>query len=273
MVDSELWQAILLGIVQGITEFLPISSDGHLIIVHALLNRFGAQSTSQTSHLEFDVVLHIGTLAAIIAIYRHDLLSLLKRPRLSALIVLATIPAVVVGFTVKDAVEALGEHVTWGPVSAGLGLLVTAVLLLIGQRVERGEKGLDGLTTRDAIVIGVLQSLAIAPGISRSGSTIAGGLWSGLRRDAAATFSFLMAVPVISGAATLVLVKLFQKGSAETLRWDVLLVGTVTSFVVGLFALSALIRIVTNRKLHWFAYYCLTAGSLTLVWQLVERWM
>lgn len=272
MVDSELWQAILLGIVQGITEFLPISSDGHLIIVHALLNRFGAQSTSQTSHLEFDVVLHIGTLAAIIAIYRHDLLGLLKRPRLSALIGLATIPAVAVGFTVKDAVEALGEHAIWGPVSAGLGLLITAVFLLIGQRVERSEKELNDLTTRDAIVIGMLQSLAIAPGISRSGSTIAGGLWSGLRRDAAATFSFLMAVPVISGAATLVLVKLFQKGSAETLRWDVLLTGTITSFVVGLFALSALIRIVTNRKLHWFAYYCVVVGTATLVWQLVESW-
>lgn len=266
--DSELWQAILLGIVQGITEFLPISSDGHLVIVHALLNQFGSPQSAQTSNLEFDVVLHIGTLAAIIVVYRHDLFALFKHPRLCGLIVLATIPAVVVGFTVKDAVEALGQHAVWGPVAAGLGLLVTAVFLIIAQRVERNEKGLDDLTPRDAIVIGFLQSLAIAPGISRSGNTIAGGLWSGLRRDAAATFSFLMAVPVIAGAATLILAKLLQKGTATSLRLDVLVVGSVTSFVVGLFALRALIRIVTNGKLHWFAYYCLAAGTATLVWQL-----
>jgi undecaprenyl-diphosphatase len=267
--DSDLWQAILLGVVQGITEFLPISSDGHLVIVHSLLNDIGVKASGHTSNLEFDVMLHIGTLAAIIVVYRRDLWALLHHPRLCGLVVLATIPAVGVGFSLKDTIEALGQHAMWGPISAGLGLLVTALFLLISQRVERNEKGLDELTPRDAILIGVLQSLAIAPGISRSGSTIAGGLWSGLRRDAAATFSFLMAVPVIAGAATLILAKFGEKRFEDPFEPDVLVVGMITSFVVGLFALRALIRIVTNRKLHWFAYYCIAAGSATLVWQLV----
>lgn len=266
--DSELWQAILLGIVQGITEFLPISSDGHLVIAHALLKRFGISSASQTSNLTFDVILHIGTLAAIVVLYRRELIGLWHRPHLCALIVVATVPAVLVGFSVDDLVEAVGEHETWGPVSAGVGLLITAAFLFIGQRTERNEIPLERLTLRDAIGIGVLQALAIAPGISRSGSTIAGGLWRGLRRDAAATFSFLMAVPVIAGAATLKLVKLFSQHSETPPRWDVLTLGTITSFVVGLLALRILIRVVTRGKLHWFAYYCVAVGTATLVWQL-----
>lgn len=264
MLDTELLKAIVLGVIQGITEFLPISSDGHLVVFHKLLeNWFGTSPGEQTSQLHFDVVLHIGTLGSIVLIYWRDLVGLLKNPRLCALIIVATIPAGVIGLTLKDLVEQAFNS----PLTAGFGFLVTAGLLLLGQRLAHESRGLDALTVRDAIAIGLLQSLAIGPGISRSGSTISAGLMTGLRREACATFSFLIAVPVIGGAALLV-IKDILGGAGGVYRTDVLVTGTITSFVVGVAALRVLLKVVARGKLHWFAYYCLIAGAATIAWQL-----
>lgn len=267
MPDAELIKAIVLGIIQGITEFLPISSDGHLVIFHALLeNWFGKPDSPGASPLHFDVVLHIGTLGSILVVYRRELFGLLSNLRLCLLILLATIPAGVIGLLLKDQVEQAFNS----PLMAGYGLLVTAGMLLSGHVWGRERKGLDLLTPRDAILIGFAQSLAIGPGISRSGSTIPVGLICGLRREAAATLSFLMAVPVIGGAALLV-IKDILAGKGGTFRTDLLIAGTLTSFVVGVGALTLLLKVLARGKLHWFAYYCIVVGIGTIIWQLVIR--
>lgn len=268
MIDQEMLRAIILGVVQGITEFLPISSDGHLVISQALLEHWSrTAATGGQSDLHFDVVLHIGTLGSIIVVYWRELWALRKQPRLCALIVLATIPAGVVGLTLKSQMEEAFQS----PLAAGFGLLATAAILFAGQRCQREpRRGLDALGPRDAVVIGLLQALAIAPGISRSGSTIAGGLMTGLRRDTSATFSFLIAVPVIAGAVLLVLKDIFLEGTAVG-RFDVLVVGTVVSFVVGVIALRVLLKVLARGKLHWFAWYCLCIGTIVVAWQGIER--
>ncbi len=266
MLDAEVLEAIVLGIVQGIAEFLPISSSGHLVIFSELLDRWLGIDASNSQKLQLNVTLHVGTLFAILVVYRADVRQLLHRPRLLTAIILASIPAGVIGIALLDFFKAAFET----PLIAAIGLIMTAILLLVGQRWERNEDSLEQLSKRSAFAIGVFQGLALVPGISRSGSTIAGGLLAGLKREAATTFSFLIAIPAIGGAALLTLKDVLQGAGAGNSA-AALILGGVTSFVVGLFALKWLIRIVSQRKLHWFAYYCLTVATLTLVWQLAER--
>lgn len=263
MFDTEMLRAIILGIVQGITEFLPISSDGHLVIVTALLERWlGVASQQDKSDLHFDVVLHIGTLGSIVVVYWRELWALRLNWRLCGLIVLATIPAGVAGLTLKSVVKEAFDS----PLIAGIGLLITAAILLIGQKFAREGRSLDAMTHRDALAIGFLQALAIAPGVSRSGTTISAGLMTGLRRDTAATFSFLIAVPVIAGAVLVTLKDVFA-GEESAGRFDVLCVGTAVSFVVGWAALRGLLAVLARGKFHWFAYYCIVVGTAVIAWQ------
>lgn len=267
MFDLEICKAIVLGVVQGVTEFLPISSDGHLVLVQTLWQRCTGQSMAHEGHLAYDVVLHIGTLAAIVVLFRRELWSLRKQPRLCLLLVLATIPAGVAGLTLKKLVEQSFES----PLAAGLGLLVTAGFLYGAHwyRPPPPVRTLDQVTLWDALVIGLLQALAIAPGISRSGTTICAGVWRGLDRQVAATWSFLMAVPVISGACALVLKDLWL-GKTPSLRLDVALVGVTVSFVTGLLALRVLIRMVAAGRWLLFATYCAALGTAVVIWQLIE---
>lgn len=266
MPDSEFFQAIILGVVQGIAEFLPISSSGHLVIFDALLQQFFGTSTGDSEKLQLNVALHLGTLFSIVFVYWSDLWRLLRQPKLIVCIIVATIPAAVVGLTLKDWFESLFQT----PLVAGCCLFATAGLLLAGQHFERNELPIDKLTPGRALIIGLFQAIALLPGISRSGSTIAGGLLTGLRREAATAFSFFIAIPAIGGAAVLTARDIW-KGAGETIDPVIMLAGMITSFVVGLFALTWLIRIVTQRKLHWFAIYCGTVGLLTVIWQLSIR--
>lgn len=247
-----IWQTLLLGIVQGIAEFLPISSSGHLVIVESLLG-------SEVENLELNVALHFGTLLSILVVYRRDILPTLRKLRLVAAIIVATLPVVVVGLFFKD----LLEQAFSTPLAAGAGLLVTATLLFITPRLDGGTRTLDELRLRDALVVGLFQAIAPIPGISRSGSTIFGGLLAGLRRDTATDFSFYIAVPAILGATVLAAKGLLEEGPGET-PFTALLVGMVVSFVVGIVSLKALIRIVAGRRLHLFGWYCLIVGLLVL---------
>lgn len=267
MFDKEFLRAIILGIVQGITEFLPISSDGHLVIVQSLLNAWlGEPSTSEKiSELHYDVVLHIGTLGSIVVVYWRDLWELRLNWKLCGLIVLATIPAGVAGIALKSRVE----EAFHSPLAAGVGLLVTAGILLAGQRWAREQRDLVEITPRDAALIGLMQALAIAPGVSRSGSTISTALACGMQSRAAATFSFLMAVPVIAGAAVLML-KEIVTGEKTAGRADVLVVGTVTSFIIGWVALRWMLAVLARGKFHWFAYYCAVVGFAVIGWQMLS---
>ena len=261
---QELFQVIILGIVQGIAEFLPISSSGHLVIVNELLSG-GINSTADD--LAMNIALHLGTLGSILVVYRRDLRSLLFDTKMILAIIIATLPIVLVGLTLKDAVESAFET----PAVAAGGLLMTALLLWLCEWLEPAGNDQSINTPektpnlKQAISIGLFQALAVVPGISRSGSTIAGGVMTGLPRQLAAKFSFLIAIPAILGATVLHTKDMLE--STEPFPFDAtLLVGAIVSFVVGVFALEGLLKIVRKKKLRWFAVYCLCASLATFAW-------
>lgn len=255
---NEYLQVIVLGIVQGIAEFLPISSSGHLVLTEQLLGQLGGHSIATGKELE--VMLHVGTLLSILVVYAHDLWKIAFQPRTIAILVVATIPAAVVGLLLEDWFEQAFDS----PMIAGFGLLVTAALLWVAQRMERARFNDGDLPWANAIVIGMFQAVALVPGISRSGSTISGGLLTGVDRLSATRFSFLLAIPVTLGAVLLTTKKIVEEGglSVDT---GPLLLGIVVSFVTGLLTLRWLIRLISQRKLHWFSIYCASVGLLTIV--------
>lgn len=262
-------RVFILAVIQGIAEFLPISSSGHLVIVNELLKRFQGGEIPDEG-MTLNIVLHLGTLGSILVVYFRRLQSVLLEMdwRLCSAIVLASVPAAIVGIGFKDRLESLFNS----PAVAGFGLLVTATLLILSQRLQSGRFTDRALPWPIAFVVGCFQAVALLPGISRSGSTISGGLLSGMQRESAATFSFLIAIPAIGGAAFLDMLKFLKPGHAETLTmpWTTLLMGMVVSFLVGIVALRMLIQLISRQRLHWFGYYCLCMGALVLVWQAYE---
>jgi undecaprenyl-diphosphatase len=247
------WEAILLGFVQGLTEFLPISSDGHLILVEHILGR-------KVDNVAFNVALHAGTLLTIIVYFWKDLLRAAADRKLILAIIVATLPAIPVGLFLKDFIDETLNT----PVAAAIGLLITAAFLFATAFVDRGQRELKDIRIRDALVIGALQALAPAPGVSRSGSTIFGGLICGLTRDAAARFAFLIAVPAIGGALVLYTKHLVENKSGG-IALGPAFVGAVVAFVVGLVAVRLLMAVVVRRQLKGFAWYCLALGLAVLV--------
>ena len=259
----------ILGIVQGITEFLPISSSGHLALLDALFG-FGEKDI-----MSLVVVMHAGSLAAIVAIYFRELCKFLKPERfhLLCMLILATIPAGVAGVVI--------HHFKWDDnlnnmLFVGGGFLVTgAVLRLTGRpKLIARSEGPDGtplenISARQALIVGFAQMFAIAPGISRSGSTISAGVLCGIKREAAGTFSFLMAIPVIGGA---VLVKLLgavrHGGDMGGMAVGPLLLGFVVSAAVSFAVLALLIKIVRRGKFSYFSWYMLALGAAVTLWQM-----
>jgi undecaprenyl-diphosphatase len=248
------FEAILLGIVQGITEFLPISSDGHLLIVEHWLGR-------KVDNVAINVALHAGTLLSIVVMFFRDLLAALRRPKLILAIIVATLPLIPFGLFFKRIID---ETLNTLP-AAGAGLLLTAAFLFLATRVREGTRTLEDITAWDGLVVGLFQVLAPAPGVSRSGSTILGGLLCGLTRDAAARFAFLIAVPAICGALVLYSRKLLKGENGDAIAMGPLGAGALVSFVVGIFAIKALMAVVVRRKLGGFAWYCLLLGSAVLI--------
>ena len=265
-----LWEIILLGIVQGLTEFLPVSSSGHLVVVNALLEAMGSEPVENL--IEVSIVLHLGTLGAVLHFYRREIWKLLGEDRraIPALIV-GTIPAAFVGILIKkglpEASEAWVEQwVLENPLVAGALFPVTALTLLWMSRREEGDTAYTHLNWRQALAIGVMQAIAILPGISRSGFTIAAGLGVGLQRKAASTYAFLLAIPVIGGAGLLEGVDAIQEGTTGTPLLN-LAIGFAVSFAVGLVALKLLVGLVQRGRLALFAYYLLPLGVVTVAWQ------
>jgi undecaprenyl-diphosphatase len=265
-----LLSVILMAIVQGITEFLPISSDGHLAITNALLESLGGQPAPDL--LEVTLILHLGTLASVLVFYRRELVQLLFRDRKAILpIIVATIPAVIVGLGIEKGLpDSISKPLLESPLLAGFGFLISAAALWWSTRCPQGDMHYTELPLGKAMLIGILQSIAILPGVSRSGMTISGGLGSRLSRTSSATFSFLMAVPVIAGAGLLKMIDLFQKGTTTTPIPN-LAVGFVVSMIVGLAAIAVLIRFVQRGRLNWFVYYLVPLGIVVIVWQLAAR--
>ncbi|MFO0919043.1 MAG: undecaprenyl-diphosphate phosphatase [Planctomycetaceae bacterium] len=263
---SETLYVLVLAVLQGIAEFLPISSSGHLVIGKSLLSEFWPDAVSTSGGMQLEVALHAGTLGSILLVFAKDLWQLRRDWRLCLLIILASIPAGVVGITLKKSLEPMFES----PLVAGCGLLVTAIFLLLGQKLASGKYTERDQPWATAFVVGCFQAIALVPGISRSGSTIAGGLLTGLQRIAAAKFSFLMAIPAIGGATLLEAKDLLIDGTPLAYGLGSLTLGIIVSFVVGIAALRLLLLVVARGQLHWFAYYCLTAGMLTILWQLLQ---
>lgn len=272
------FQAFILGITQGITEFLPISSDGHLILVPALFGweRFG---------LGFDVVLHASTLAATVAYFRKDVWRLAKAlfsraaeqardRRLALFLIYATIPSVIIALAFEplvDQVETLA--MTTQVTIVGIFLLVTAVLLggaeFLAKRVKSTTNSAEDISLKNALIIGFAQGFAVAPGLSRSGTTIATGVALGMRRDEAARFSFLLSIPIIAAATSKkILLDVIVGGEALPPAFP-LIVGLVTTAIVGYAAIALLLPYVRKHSLAAFAVYTAIVGTAILVWNFV----
>lgn len=261
-----IWQALFLGALQGATEFLPISSSGHLVLVPWLLGW-------EAAGLTFGAAVHLGTLLAVLVYFREDLWTLLvaglqslrarrvesPQQRLAWLIVIATIPAALAGVLLEDWFEAMFAS----PLMVSLLLLVTGTVLWLSERLGQRLKMAEQARLPDAVAIGLAQAAAIAPGISRSGATIAAGLTRGLKRAEAARFSFLLSVPIVLGAGLMEMRYYFSADGAGSLPLAV--AGGVAAALAGFLAISFLLRYLRRRSLMLFAVYCWVVGGLCAV--------
>ena len=269
-------QAIILGIVQGVTEFAPVSSSAHLVLVPWVLGW-------SNPGVAFDTVLHLGTLTAVLAYFWREWLRVVKgfllsltvrgpwhtRPggrlaapdcRLAWWIIIGSIPAAVLGFTFKDFFESLFDS----PAAVGALLLFTALFLLLGERFGRRKREMAQMNLVDTLLIGLAQAAAIAPGISRSGATISAGLGRGLQRDDAARFSFLLGAPVILGAGLVQVLHLARSGGLAA-EFSSLAVGFLAAAISGYLCIKLLLSYLRRGKLYVFAAYCAVIGVAALI--------
>lgn len=270
-----IWNAVILGLVQGLTEFLPVSSSGHL----SILNNLFSMTMTDDGHLFFDVLLHLGTLASICIVYWKDIRQMFfevigfvnlgplagqrqeryPAARMFFMIVMATIPMFLI-LPVKDMIETL----YYNNIFIGVALVLTGCMLYVSDKMKEGRKSEGGITVLDAIIIGLCQCVAVVPGLSRSGTTITAGIATGLRRDFAVKFAFLMSLPAVLGANILSLVDAAKEG----INWACVpayLVGMVVATVSGIAAISLLKYIAQKGKFGGFAYYCWVMGVLSII--------
>jgi len=271
---EDVFRAIVLGIVQGLTEFLPISSSGHLVVVRRLFH------WSETDSLTFDVGLHVGTTVAVLAYFWREWLTMarsvllwifrraepsrIKHPydeRIFFLILLGSIPVGIAGLALEGWFE---DHVR-DPVVIGCTLIVFGIVLFAAERFSRPERTLEEATWFDAVFIGLAQACSLVPGVSRSGFTISAGLFRGFTRQDAARYSFLLSTPAIGGAA---LLKFSEAARDGTLSDDLgpILVGATVSAVVGLLAIAGLLRLIQTRSFTPFVVYRLLVGAFCIVY-------
>ena len=264
-------QALILGIIQGITEFLPVSSSGHLVIIPYLLG----WDLPSDQMFPFNVLIQISTLMAVILVYREDILEIIrsmiagirsKKPfddikaKTGWLTILATIPAILVGLLFKKQIEVAFTL----PVAAGAFLLVTALLITLSEKLGKKTRDIASLSWIDALVMGIAQAMAVFPGISRSGSAISSGIFKGLNRKTAGQFTFLMAIPIMTAAGVIGLIDLKLLPNTKEFL-PIMIVGFITSGVVGFFAIRWLLGYITNHSLLPFAIYCFVLGCGTLL--------
>ncbi len=257
MMNAEILEAVVLGIVQGITEFFPVSSTAHLILFPWFFGWHGEIDT-----LTFDVALHAGTLAALIACFYRDWIDLLVRDRrMLSYLLLSTIPAGIAGLLLHD----IAEHTLRSP------LIIVGSLIIIGILMLIAEKGYDKtrrstfseITLADALFVGCAQAIALIPGVSRSGITITAGIFRNITREAAARFSFLLSTPVIGGAALLGVRKLIKH--PDSYHFDVFAAGFLAALLSGFFAIQFLLRFLRRHPLNVFVYYRFFLAGIIVV--------
>ena len=258
--------AIVLGLVQGLTEFLPVSSSGHLVLLQRI---FGISEPG----MFFGVMLHVGTLLAVFVVLWRDIWVILRKPiqPLTGFLIIGTVPAVIGALTFKGQIELAFETGRF----LGISFLITSALLctaeLLPGRTSNSLKKTEEMTWADALVVGIMQAIAMIPGVSRSGATITGALSRKLNRDLAARFSFLLSIPAIMGALVLQLAEVFSvAGAAEITSVGLvpLIAGTVTAAITGFFAVRFMLKIIREKTLFGFAIYTAALGILVLADQL-----
>ena len=280
MVTLTYSKAIILGLVQGLAEFLPISSSGHL----ALLQHFFGISGDDV--LLFTVLLHMGTLISVFIVYWKDIVALVfelfycigdiikgRGPRINAnptrklgfMIIVATIPTAVIGLLFNDTFEGFYSNM----LVVGVALLFTGTILWIAERFGKNDKHIDEMKFTHAVIVGTMQGIAITPGISRSGSTLFGGLISGLERDFAVKFAFLISIPSILGSFVLEVPDTIKSGT-DGMSLGPALVGVTVAALSGLFAIKAMIKIVSGKKLTLFSFYTWALGIAVIVYTIIE---
>lgn len=270
-----LLNAMILGLIQGIAEFLPISSSGHL----SILNNLFHMTTTENGHMFFDVLLHLGTLFSVCVVYWQDIVQMFYEvlgflhagplagerrahypaARLFLMIVLGTLPLFLI-LPINDMMEGL----YYKSVFIGVMLVLTGCILYISDKMQQGKKTEKNMSMLDAIIIGLCQAVATIPGLSRSGTTITAGLATGLRRDFAVKYSFLLSLPAVLGANILAFAKAIRTG----VDWSCLpayLVGTVVAILSGIASISLLKHIAAKGKFGGFAYYCWVVGVLSII--------
>ena len=271
------FQGILLGFVQGLTEFLPVSSSGHL----SVFQNFFGMTTAGDNNLLFDVLLHLATLFSVCFAYRRDLGEMIsdcvafvksaghpvpgteerRYPgvRLVLMIVFATLPLILV-LPIKNQVERL----YYSTVFIGIAFILTGAMLFVADRMPRGRKTGRSMGIWDALLVGVCQAVATVPGLSRSGTTITAGISTGLERSFAVKFSFLISIPAVLGANLISLIKAFGEG-VDWSEFPAWIAGMIVAMVVGYCAITLMHYIAKKGKFGWFAYYCAAAGVITLI--------
>ena len=266
-------QGIIIGIVQGLTEFLPVSSSAHLVFIQKIL---GVQSS-----LAFDTFLHLGTLIAVMWFFRYDIYKMLMSwvaslqdilqgrfkegfyedpyKRLAWYVLLATVPVGIVGVLFEDSVDALFSGALYVP---AFFLFVTGTILYLSQRMTSGEINYNTITKKEALFMGLGQACAILPGLSRSGTTIAAGLSIGLDKEFAAKFSFILAIPAILGAF---LVQAKDIGSALDVNFLPVILGFIAAIIAGYMAIRWMLDLIQNKSLDIFSYYCWAVGIIVFM--------
>jgi len=258
--------AAILGLIQGVTEFIPVSSSGHLIVGREVIN------LSASNGLAFDAVLQLATAFAILAYFWSDLVAFVRggrariggtnltlSTRLIGVILLATIPAVIAGLWLEPLLDTVFRR----PEIVAGSLIIGSVLILLAEHLSKKSKE-KVVSLESGLLVGCYQVLALVPGMSRSGATISGGLLAGFSRQTATSFAFLLGLPILFGAGGKKLLDLVSSGALETLGWP-LLVGSITAFVSGLLAMHVLMRFVKNHRLDWFAGYRILLAVAVLV--------
>jgi undecaprenyl-diphosphatase len=273
-------ESIVLGLAQGLSEFLPISSSGHL----ALLEYFFGIDEDRV--LAFATLLHLGTLFSIFFVYYKEIGALLlelcavfhdiftgRGPRVGAnetrilgfMIIVATIPTAIVGLLLRDVFSGLYNSL----VAIGAGLLITGCMMFVSERVARGAEDVSGLQFRHAFFIGLMQSVALCPGISRSGATITGGLFASMKRELAVRFAFLISIPSVIGAILLEAPEAFGAG-VDGAMLPALGAGVIVSMISGFFAIKTMIRVVSSGKLRYFSFYTWIVGAAAILYSLIS---
>ena len=263
----EIWQSIVLGLTQGLTEFLPVSSSGHLVFLQRIFN-------TGAGGLFFNIILHLGTLVAVCAVFWKDIIELFKKPFNLLYLVVASIPAAIVGVLLEDVIDGWGESFKYIGVLLAVFFLITASVLFATEMIVKRRKNELPLCWRMVIPMGLAQAVAVLPGISRSGSTICAGTLAGGKSEEVAKFSFLMSIPIVLGSFVFSLIKGLINGeiredfAANTSSYGACIaIGFIISAAVGLFAIKVMLKAIQKANYKWFSLYLVLLAITCIVLQ------